>query len=195
MRLVMLGPPGAGKGTQAVRLAAVYGVPHIATGDIFRSNVAEQTPLGRKAEEYMGRGDLVPDDVVIDMVTDRLEAPDTAPGFLLDGFPRTVPQALALEEVLEERACPLDAVVRLVVTDEEVITRLDERSRTEDRSDDAAETVRNRLSQYRAKTEPLEAFYAERSLLCDVDGIGVIDEVTRRTRAALDETRDDAPDA
>lgn len=185
MRLVLLGPPGAGKGTQAVRLAEVYGVPHIATGDIFRANVADATPLGQKAREYMDRGDLVPDDVVIEMVTDRLAAPDTEPGFLLDGFPRTVPQALALEEVLQSRGRPLDAVIRLVVTDDEVMQRLAQRREKEDRSDDDAETVRNRLEQYRAKTEPLEAFYAERELLLDVDGVGAVDEVTKRARAVL----------
>jgi adenylate kinase len=185
VRLVLLGPPGAGKGTQAVRLAEVYGVPHIATGDIFRANVADATPLGQKAREYMDRGDLVPDEVVIEMVTDRLAASDTEPGFLLDGFPRTVPQALALEEVLQSQG-PLDAVIRLVVTDDEVMQRLAQRREKEDRSDDDAETVRNRLEQYRAKTEPLEAFYAERELLLDVDGVGPVDEVTGRARAVLD---------
>ena len=188
MRLVLLGPPGAGKGTQAVRLAEVYGVSHIATGDIFRANAEQQTALGQKAAEYMDRGDLVPDDVVIDMVVDRLSAADTNPGFLLDGFPRTVPQALALEEVLDDGGRPLDAVLRLVVTDDEVVRRLEDRRHAEGRRDDDAETVQNRLVQYRVKTEPLEAFYAERALLVDVDGVGEVDEVTGRARQALDGT-------
>ncbi len=187
MRLVLLGPPGAGKGTQATRIAARFGVPHVATGDIFRTNVRESTPLGVEAKQYMDRGHLVPDDVVIRMVSDRLAATDCEIGFLLDGFPRTVPQAIALEEVLRDGDRPLDLVLRFVVDDDEVVTRLSSRRSVEGRSDDAADVVRHRLEEYHAKTEPLEFFYVERGLLRDVEAVGAIDEVTERAFKVLGE--------
>lgn len=183
---MLLGPPGAGKGTQAVRIAAAYGVPHISTGDIFRDNAENATPLGQQAREYMDRGALVPDDVVIAMVVDRLGR-DDATGFLLDGFPRTVPQAVALEDHLASAGRPLHAVLRLVVDDEEVVRRLGIRNQLEDRADDSADVVRRRLVEYHAKTEPVEFFYAERGSLRDVDAVGTLDEVTERAMDALRE--------
>ncbi len=186
-RLVLLGPPGAGKGTQAARIATEHGIPHISTGDIFRRNVAEQTDLGRRAQSFMKRGDLVPDEVVIDMVGDRLAQGDCAAGFLLDGFPRTVPQALALEDLLADAGTPLTVVLRFVVDDDEVIDRLFRRASIEGREDDTEDVIRQRLAEYHGKTEPLEFFYTERGLLRDVAAVGSVDEVTARALAVLRE--------
>jgi adenylate kinase len=186
---VLFGPPGAGKGTQASRLAEVLKIPHIATGDILRANVADGTPLGREAKAFMDRGDLVPDDVINRMIATRLDADDAADGFILDGYPRTVPQALELEGSLRDRGTPLDAVLRFVIAEEELIRRVSGRAQEEGRSDDSADVLRNRLQEYRSKTVPLESFYAERRLLRDVDALGDIDEVTRRAQATLDGLR------
>jgi adenylate kinase len=185
MRLVLLGPPGAGKGTQAAAIAGAYRIPHISTGDIFRDNARRQTPLGLQAASFMDRGALVPDEVVIRMVMDRIDQQDAAHGFLLDGFPRTVPQAIALEDALAEEARPLDAVLRFVVDDEEAIARLVRRGAIEGRSDDTEDVIRRRLEEYHAKTEPLEAFYAERGQLRDVEAVGPVEEITRRALEAL----------
>jgi adenylate kinase len=180
MRLVLLGPPGAGKGTQALRIAEAYGIPHISTGDIFRDNVRNATELGVQAQGFMDRGELVPDEVVNSMVANRLDDDDCGDGFLLDGFPRTVPQAIELEQILLERDKPLDAVLRFQVPEAELHDRIARRAEVEGRTDDTAEVLRNRLDEYRAKTAPLESFYAERSLVRDVDAVGEIDEVTKR---------------
>jgi adenylate kinase len=193
MRLILLGPPGAGKGTQAARLAEAYGVPHIATGDIFRENVRNETPLGVEAKGFMDRGDLVPDDVVNRMVADRLEAADAGDGFLLDGFPRTVPQASELERLLLARGKPIDAVLRFEVHESELFERIEQRAGAEGRTDDTAEVLRNRLEEYRTKTAPLESFYAERSLVHDVDAVGDIDDVTKRALSVLGDLGFPAP--
>jgi adenylate kinase len=187
MRLILLGPPGAGKGTQAIRIAEAFGIPHIATGDIFRENVKNETPLGVEAKGFMDRGDLVPDDVVNRMVADRLDRDDAGDGFLLDGFPRTVPQATELERILAERDRPIDAVLSFEVPEDELYARIEERAKQEGRADDTADVLRNRLEEYRSKTAPLVAFYAERSLLRDVDAVGDIDEVTKRAFGVLEE--------
>ncbi|QBI20470.1 adenylate kinase [Egibacter rhizosphaerae] len=185
MRLVLLGPPGAGKGTQAELIARDHGIPHVSTGDIFRANVGQETQLGLEATAYMDRGELVPDDVVNRMVEDRLAQPDAAPGFLLDGYPRTTAQAEALELLLQERDTPLDAVLRFVVPEEELLARLEARREAEHRSDDDAEVIRKRLVEYRSKTAPLEDFYAERGLVRDIDAVGTVEEVRERAEKVL----------
>jgi adenylate kinase len=217
MRLILLGPPGAGKGTQASRIAAAYEVPHISTGDIFRANVKGDTELGREAKRYMDAGDLVPDDVVIRMVDDRLAQDDAAGGFLLDGFPRTVPQAEALEALLVERGVPIDVVLRFAVDEDEVIERLTGRRTCREcgaifhvssnppategvcdvcggelyqRDDDTEDVVRNRMDVYRKQTEPLESFYWERGALRDVEAVGTVDDVTARALEVLAEYED-----
>jgi adenylate kinase len=212
VRVILLGPPGAGKGTQAVRIAEAYGVPHVSTGDILRANVRDDTTLGQEAKRYMDAGDLVPDEVIIGMVAARVAEEDAAGGFLFDGFPRTVPQAEALEDLLVERGTPLDVVLRLAVPKDEVVERLTGRrtcstcgrvfhlrfdppttdgrcdacdGELEQRDDDTEDVVLNRLEVYAAQTEPLEHFYWERGLLRDVDAIGTPDEVFASARAIL----------
>jgi adenylate kinase len=185
MRIVLLGPPGAGKGTQAVRLAQHFACPHIATGDIFRSNVAEGTELGQIAKQYMDQGDLVPDEVVIAMVMDRLGSPDCAPGFLLDGFPRTVAQAEALDLNLVAQDTPLHAVLCFEAAEEELFRRLAGRSAELKRSDDGEETIRHRLEVYATKTRPLVDYYMHRRLLNLVDAVGQVEEITNRILDAL----------
>jgi adenylate kinase len=185
MRMVLLGPPGAGKGTQAARLAERAGIPHIATGDIFRANVAQRTRLGRRAKRYMDRGDLVPDEVVIAMVMDRLAERDCADGFLLDGFPRTVAQAEALDHRLAELETPLAAALNFEVTEEELFRRLAGRSAALHRSDDTELTIRHRLEVFAVKTRPLVDYYRRRGLLARVDAVGAIERVAARIEAAL----------
>lgn len=186
MRLVLLGPPGAGKGTQASHLAGAYRIPHISTGDIFRENVKDETPLGVEAKGFMERGDLVPDDVVNRMVADRLDRDDAGDGFLLDGYPRTVPQAEELDRVLAERAAKLTAVLSFEVPEEELHRRIAGRAEEEGRSDDSDAVLRNRLEEYRSKTAPLEGYYSGQGLLHTVDAVGEVDEVTARARKILD---------
>jgi adenylate kinase len=185
MRLVLLGPPGAGKGTQAARLASRGGTPHIATGDIFRANVAEGTRLGRRAQRYMDRGDLVPDEIVIAMVMQRLAEPDCQDGFLLDGFPRTVAQAEALDRRLAELRTPLDAALNFELAEEELFRRLAGRSAALHRSDDTEQTIRHRLEVFAHKTRPLIDYYRHRNLLVGVDAVGAIPRVHARIDAAL----------
>jgi adenylate kinase len=187
MRMVLVGPPAAGKGTQAARLVDRFGGVHIATGDILRSNADRGTELGRTASRYMDRGELVPDDVMIDMVLERLGEGDCAGGFVLDGFPRTVPQAEALGTRLEELGRPLDAVVSLQVGEDELRERLAARAEEQDRAeDDDEDAIRRRLELFDRETEPLLDFYDGKGLLVSVDAEGDVDEVTGRIAAALD---------
>ena len=186
MRIVLLGPPGAGKGTQAARLARHLDCPAIATGEIFRAHVAQGTPLGRQAKVYMDRGDLVPDEVVIAMVRERLAEPDCARGFLLDGFPRTVAQARALDEHLDREQAPLDGVLYFDVPKDELLKRLAGRAREQGRPDDAEETVLRRLEVFASKTRPLVDYYRARGMLTTVDAVGPVEVVTARVLGALE---------
>jgi adenylate kinase len=183
LRIVLLGPPGAGKGTQALRLAPRFGVPHIATGDIFRANVDRGTPLGRVAKRYMDGGELVPDDLVIDIVSQRLVEPDCRHGFLLDGFPRSVPQARALSRRLDELGTPLDAAISLEVEQEELFGRLATRAR----ADDTEQTIRNRLRVFAASNAALLRYYEQRGLLVRVNAVGDPDEITELVVARLED--------
>ncbi len=184
-RLLLLGPPGAGKGTQALLLVERTGVPQISTGDMLRAAVAAGTEVGKLAQGYMDRGELVPDDVVIGVARERLGQPDAKQGFILDGFPRTRAQAEALDEMLAELGAPLERCVSLVVDDDEVVERLLKRAEIEGRADDNEETIRNRMRVYREQTEPLTAYYGERSLLREVEGQGSIEDIAGRVRGAL----------
>ena len=200
MRLVLLGPPGAGKGTQAEFIAARLGVPAISTGDIFRANVSGQTELGKQAKVYMDAGDLVPDEITVAMVRDRLAEPDAKAGFLLDGFPRTIPQAQQLKSSLEEMGQRLDRVLELVVEEEELVRRLSSRGTMVDgqwvqRDDDKPETVRNRLRVYWEQTAPLTGFYENEGLLAQIDAVGEVEEVTARALAALGQDGPGQPNA
>jgi adenylate kinase len=212
VRIVLVGPPGAGKGTQAQFIASHLAIPKISTGDIFRYNVSRGTALGRKARDYMGRGDLVPDEVTIAMVRDRLSEDDAQEGFLLDGFPRNVPQAETLEKMLSEWETRLDVVLELVVDDDEVVRRLsgrrtchqcgrvwhvlfdpparpdtcdDDGSELFQRDDDREETIRHRLEVYQDQTAPLVAYYADQGILQGIDATGPVEEVTDRALSAL----------
>jgi adenylate kinase len=185
MRLVLLGPPGAGKGTQAVAVSEILGVPAISTGDIFRANVSQDTPLGKEAKKYMDAGDYVPDSVTNAMVRDRVAQADCAGGFLLDGYPRTVAQVAELDDMLAEGGQRLDVVVELVADPEEVVRRLLARGQAQGRSDDAEDVVRRRLEVFQEQTAPLAAVYSQRGLLRKVDGLGPVEDVTARLLAAL----------
>ena len=212
MRIVLVGPPGAGKGTQAQFIATQLAIPKISTGDIFRSNVTQGTPLGRQAKEYMDRGDLVPDEVTIAMVRDRLGEEDAQDGFLLDGFPRNVPQAETLKKQLLDWEQRLTVVLELVVDEDEVVRRLSGRRTcrrcervwhimfdppTRDgicdacggelfqRDDDREETVRHRLEVYKKQTAPLVSYYADEGILIGIDATGPVEEITERALAAL----------
>ena len=184
-RLLIVGPPGAGKGTQAVRLAEELGIPAISTGDIFRANVSGETELGVLAKSYMDKGEYVPDSVTNDMIRSRLAEPDAQEGFLLDGYPRTLDQVEALDGMLAEADTSLDMVLLLVVETEEVIGRLVARGAEQGRSDDTEETIRHRLEVYADQTAPLIDVYEKRGLVRRVDGMASIDEVTAALREAL----------
>jgi len=186
MRLILLGPPGAGKGTQAKVLIDTYGIPQLSTGDILRSAIKAQTPMGLAAKEVMDRGDLVSDEIVNGIVSERLDAPDCANGFILDGFPRTIPQAEALDGMLAEKSMALDAVVELKADVEELIRRVVNRAKESGRLDDNEEVVRNRLGVYREQTAPLVEFYRAKGLLKTVDGMAPVEEVTRSIREAVE---------
>ncbi|WP_062380597.1 adenylate kinase [Demequina pelophila] len=186
MRAVLLGPPGAGKGTQAARLVERYGVPAISTGDIFRANVGGGTELGRRAKEFMDAGQLVPDEVTNAMVRDRLAQDDVRAGFLLDGYPRNPEQAAVLDTMLAELGVALDVAVELTADVDVVTERLLKRAEIEGRADDTEPVIRKRLEVYAEQTAPVAAYYADKGLLAQVDGLGEIDEVTARLVAAID---------
>ncbi|MFH9659264.1 adenylate kinase [Streptomyces sp. NPDC017248] len=213
MRIVLVGPPGAGKGTQAVRLAEKLAIPHISTGDLFRANISRQTELGRLAKSYMDAGNLVPDEVTIAMAKDRMEQPDAAQGFLLDGFPRNVQQAGALDELLRTERITLDAVLDLEVPEDEVVKRIAGRricrndsahvfhvtysppkqdgvcdvcgGELYQRDDDSEDTVRKRLEVYHTQTEPIIDYYKAQGLVVTISSLGPVDEITQRALEAL----------
>jgi len=191
MRLILLGPPGSGKGTQAQRLVSKHGIVQLSTGEMLRAAVAAGTPIGLQAKEIMANGGLVPDEVVVGIISDRIEQPDAKNGFILDGFPRTVPQAAALDELLKKKHLKLDAVVELRVNESALLDRVERRaeetrSRGEEvRLDDTPEVLTNRLAQYRSLTEPLIHYYSERRKLLTVDGMMTIEHVTREINRIL----------
>ena len=186
MRLILMGPPGAGKGTQAKYVADHFGIPAISTGDIFRANVSQGTDLGIQAKRYMDAGEYVPDEITNLMVRNRIDEPDAEPGFLLDGYPRTLTQVEELDGMIEHTGHRLDAVVVLTVVSEEVVQRLLQRARTEGRADDTEDVIRRRQEIYVEETEPLIAVYRERGLVHEINGMGEVDEVTKRIFEALD---------
>ncbi len=185
-RLILLGPPGAGKGTQAEKIGERLNIPAISTGDIFRANVAERTELGETAQRYMDAGEYVPDEVTNAMVADRLGQDDARTGFLLDGYPRTEPQVAELDRMLADAGVGLDAVVELTADNEEVVARLLGRAQEQGRTDDTESVTRRRHEVYAEQTEPLVRLYRERGLLVEVDGLGEIEEVTERLLRALE---------
>jgi adenylate kinase len=190
MRLILMGPPGAGKGTQAKVVAERYGIPAISTGDIFRQNVSDGTDLGVKAKEYMDAGEYVPDEITNLMVRNRIDEPDAEPGFLLDGYPRTLQQVEELDGMIKYTGHALDAVVSLSADPEELVQRLLARAETEGRSDDTEDVIRRRQEVYAEQTEPLIDVYRKRGLLVEVDGMGEVDEVTQRILAALQDVHE-----
>ncbi|WP_394939453.1 adenylate kinase [Psychromicrobium sp. YIM B11713] len=185
-RMLIVGPPGSGKGTQAERISGRLGIVAISTGDIFRANVKGETPLGLEAKKYLDAGDFVPDTVTNKMVRDRLQQEDVRDGFLLDGYPRTSAQVDELADILSVEGHELNVVLQLVADDEELVTRLLGRAQEMGRSDDDEKVIRHRLHLYHTQTEAVVSRYAEQGILAKVDGIGAIDEVTDRIMAAID---------
>ncbi len=186
MRLLIMGPPGAGKGTQAASIAARYGVPAISSGDIFRDNIKRHTALGDRVVEIIGRGDFVPDVLTTSLVFHRLIEPDCKKGWLLDGYPRTLAQVEALDIAMKERGTKLAAVISLVAAPEELVSRMLIRARIEGRVDDNEETIRRRIEVYDSETKPILALYRDRGLLVEVDALGTVAEVGEGIRLALD---------
>jgi adenylate kinase len=186
VRLLMLGPPGSGKGTQGLRLAQRYDARHVSTGDLLRAEVSAGSELGRQAQPYMDRGDLVPDELILEMVLEDVVGPGSPPSFVLDGFPRTVAQARTAYDQAVAADRVLHAAVCLDVADDELVSRLLQRGEGSGRADDTEETVRHRLTQYEQKTQPLLDFYGDRDILVRVDGAGDVDDVTARIVAALE---------
>ncbi len=186
MRMVFIGPPGAGKGTQAERLVQTYKMAHLSTGDMLRAARDAKTPVGLKADQYMSSGALVPDEIIVAIIAERLRSPDCRQGYLLDGFPRTIAQAEALDTMLAEQGTPLDAVLELQVPEEELFRRLAGRGR----ADDTPEVIRQRLVAYRKQTQPLLEYYGRRGSLKSIDGLGSVEEIFGRAKAVLDGIRD-----
>ncbi len=184
-RLLIVGPPGAGKGTQAKRIGAAFGIPDVSTGDIFRFHITHETELGLRIKAIVAAGDYVPDSLTNEIVTARLDEDDAANGFLLDGYPRTLEQVHFLDALLEQKGQRLEAVIRLVADQEELIARLSKRAHEQGRADDTEEAIRHRQEVYLRETAPLVEVYRERGLLIDVDGLGAVDEVGDRISAAL----------
>lgn len=184
-RLLLIGPPGAGKGTQAARLAEAYGIPAISTGDIFRENVKNETELGREAKAFMDRGEYVPDSLTNALVRDRLSHEDAKNGFLLDGYPRTADQVTELDGILADQGNALDAVVLITADTDEVVRRLLNRALEQGRADDTEEVIRRRMEVYAEQTAPLIEVYSSRNLVREVDGLGAVEEVTERILSAL----------
>ncbi len=184
-RLLLIGPPGAGKGTQAARLAEAYGIPAISTGDIFRENVKNETELGREAKAFMDRGEYVPDSLTNALVRDRLSHEDAKNGFLLDGYPRTADQVVELDGILADQGNALDAVVLITADTDEVVRRLLNRALEQGRADDTEEVIRRRMEVYAEQTAPLIEVYSSRNLVREVDGLGAVEEVTERILSAL----------
>jgi adenylate kinase len=185
IRLLIVGPPGAGKGTQSARLTNAFGIPAIATGDIFRANIKNQTDLGKKVSAIINAGDYVPDSLTNELVASRLKEPDARNGFLLDGYPRTLDQLGFLDGVLAADGAALDAVIQLVVDPNEVVSRLLKRAHEEGRSDDTEDTIRHRQELYQRQTAPLIAVYKDRGLVVEIDALGEPDDVAERIKAAL----------
>lgn len=183
MRLVFIGPPGAGKGTQAERIVQRYHLAHLSTGDMLRAARDAETEVGREAEKYMSAGELVPDETIVKIIAERLAEPDCREGYLLDGFPRTIAQAEALDEMLADKGTPLDVVLELRVPEEELFRRLSGRGR----ADDKPAVIRQRLVAYRRQTEPLLAYYSQSGLLTSVDGLGTVEEIFDRITKVLDD--------
>ena len=184
-RLLIVGPPGSGKGTQAKRIGETFGIPDVSTGDIFRHNIRTETPLGVQVKAIVDAGDYVPDELTNAIVTDRLMEDDAANGFLLDGYPRTVDQVAYLDDLLERDGRPLEAVIRLVADQEEIIARLTRRAEEQGRADDSVDAIRHRQEVYSRETAPLVEIYRDRGLLVDVDGVGTPDQVGDRIADAL----------
>lgn len=188
LNLLLFGPQGSGKGTQAKRITAEYGIPHVSTGDMFRAAIAKGTPFGKKVEPILASGELVPDDITVGLVSERLSEPDAAPGFVLDGFPRTIAQAEALDDLLAELDRPLTAALELLVSDEVGIERMVRRAQEEGRADDTPEAIARRLAIYHRETAPLSEYYRARGRLVGIDGTGTVDDVWAEIDRALQQS-------